>query len=108
MTESETEPESVTENETGPESESETEPESVTESETEPETKSETDSETEINLAGLPKSGDIELETGMMVLHEDLQQVHEDLQAVCCFIIVFLIIVLCQYIYKFFKMFFRS
>lgn len=58
------------------------------------------------SLSGLLESGDIELETGMMVLHEDMQQVHTDLQAICCFIIIFLIILLCQYIYRFFRMFF--
>lgn len=57
-------------------------------------------------LSDLLESGDIELETGMMVLHEDMQQVHTDLQAICCFIIIFLIILFCQYIYRFFRMFF--
>ena len=37
---------------------------------------------------------------------EDLQQIHTDLQVICCFIVVFLVIVLFDYIYKFFKIFF--
>lgn len=47
-----------------------------------------------------------ETETEASVMHEDLQQIHTDLQAICCFIVVFLIITLCSYIYRFFKMFF--
>lgn len=47
-----------------------------------------------------------ETETETSVIHEDLQQVHADLQVICCFIVVFLITILCSYIYRFFKMFF--
>lgn len=81
-----------------------TEPESGTG----PETGTEPDTEAAAgtSLLELLESGDIELETGMMVLHEDMQQVHTDLQAICCFVIIFLIIQLCHYIYRFFKMFF--
>lgn len=81
-----------------------TEPESGTEPETG--TGPDTDAVAGTSLSELFESGDIELETGMMVLHEDMQQVHTDLQAICCFSIIFLIIQLCHYIYRFFKMFF--
>lgn len=78
--------------------------------ETEPESGTGTGPDTEAaagtSLSELLESGDTELETGMMVLREDMQQVHTDLQAICCFVIIFLIIQLCQYIYRFFRMFF--
>ena len=92
----------------------ETEPESGTEpgtvTETEPESGTGTEPESGAaagtSLPELLESGGTEMETGMMVLHGDMQQVHTDLQAICCFIVVFLIILLCQYAYRFFRMFF--
>ena len=61
-----------------------------------------TEEETETGTA------ETETETGTetSVIHEDLQQVHTDLQVICCFIVVFLIITLCSYIYRFLKIFF--
>lgn len=63
----------------------------------------------EMNNESEPES-DTEQETETVtessVYGEDLQQIHTDLQVICCFIVVFLIIVLCDYIYKFFKIFF--
>lgn len=63
----------------------------------------------EMNNESEPES-DTEQETETVtessVYGEDLQQIHTDLQVICCFIVVFLIIVLCGYIYKFFKIFF--
>lgn len=37
---------------------------------------------------------------------EQLAQIHEDLGFICCFIIFFVIVILCKYAYKFFDMFF--
>ena len=63
----------------------------------------------EMNNESEPES-DTEQETETVtessVYGEDLQQIHTDPQVICCFIVVFLIIVLCDYIYKFFKIFF--
>lgn len=64
----------------------------------------------EMNNESEPKSDteqeETETVTESSVYGEDLQQIHTDLQVICCFIVVFLIIVLCDYIYKFFKIFF--
>lgn len=111
--ESETETESETESETELESESETGTELESESETELESESELVNQntesgilTDTFLSDLMKSNDSELGAEILILHEDLLQVHEDLQVISCFIVVFLIILLCHYIYKFFKIFF--
>ena len=61
-----------------------------------------TETETETGT----ETGTTEAETETSVIHEDLQQVHTDLQVICCFIVVFLVILLCDYIYKFFRIFF--
>lgn len=50
-------------------------------------------------LSGVP-------ETEAYMLQGDLQQIHTDLQVICSFIVVFLIIILCHYVYKFFNIFF--
>lgn len=107
--ESETETESETESETELESETGTELESESETESESELvnqNTESDILTDTFLSDLMKSNDSEPGTEIMILHEDLLQVHEDLQVISCFIVVFLIILLCHYIYKFFKIFF--
>lgn len=64
----------------------------------------------EMNNESEPESDTAQEETETVtessVYGEDLQQIHTDLQVICGFIVVFLIIVLCDYIYKFFKIFF--
>lgn len=37
---------------------------------------------------------------------EELLQIHADLQVIACFLVVFLLIILCQHAYRFFKIFF--
>lgn len=99
-----------------PESKTEAEPETETgggtsEQETESETgggtsEQETESETLTEAGVYMEAAFAETETGVQVLHDDLTQIHEDLQTACCFIIVFLVILLCQYVYRFFRIFF--
>lgn len=108
-TETESESESETESETELESETGTELESESETESESELvnqNTESDILTDTFLSDLMKSNDSEPGAEILILHEDLLQVHEDLQVISCFIVVFLIILLCHYIYKFFKIFF--
>lgn len=116
------------EGETGTKSEPQTEPESETSSETGTEDRPEsvnrqdndyyirtlvetleemgfgTEDETETGTTETETETETEMETSVM--HEDLQQLHTDLQVICCFIVVFFIISLCSYIYRFFKIFF--
>lgn len=40
------------------------------------------------------------------VPREELLQIHEDLQVISCFMVVFIVIMLCHYSYRFFKIFF--
>ncbi len=132
-TEPESESESQTDTELESESQTDTELESELETESEPESELETESEpqsqTEPEFSPKPGSDSIklfpeygqlkdiflsdpvesdsqELYTEVMILHEDLQQIHEDLQVTCSFIIIFLVIIVCHYIYKFFNIFF--
>jgi cobalamin biosynthesis Mg chelatase CobN len=128
-TKTETESESESETETGTESESESETETGTESESESETETGTETGTEsesesgtepvLDFNGgsdtpLPDSVSIgdyseilaDIYTEGQTVNSNLETVHGDLQVISCFIVVFLVIILLQYVYKFFKIFF--
>jgi hypothetical protein len=47
-----------------------------------------------------------ELYSEIAVLDDDLQTVHNDLQVISSLIVVFIIVMLLEYVYKFFKIFF--
>ena len=114
----ETEGERETESEPKTESEPETSSETGTEDGTEPVNRKDSDYYIKSLVEKLSEMGygtepetetaetDTETEAETSVMHEDLQQVHTDLQVICCFIVVFLIIIICDYIYKFFRIFF--
>ena len=114
----ETEGERETESEPKTESEPETSSETGTEDGTEPVNRKDSDYYIKSLVEKLSEMGygtepetetaetDTETEAETSVMHEDLQQVHTDLQVICCFIVVFLVILLCDYIYKFFRIFF--
>ena len=49
----------------------------------------------------------IEVETITISYDEKLDLIHEDLGFRCCFLIIFVIVILLKYIYKFFDIFFK-
>jgi hypothetical protein len=101
------------------ETEPETETESDSETETEPETESETGTEPVVDGyggGGTPLSDGASVSDYSEVLNviyaeeqsvnSNLESVHGDLQVVCCFVVVFLVVLLLHYSYRFFKIFF--
>jgi serine-aspartate repeat-containing protein C/D/E len=110
--ESGSETESETETESESESETETESESESQTETESESESETEPESEYyfeSMGGATELTDVdfsELYSEIAVLDDDLQTVHNDLQVISSLIVVFIIVMLLEYVYKFFRIFF--
>ena len=45
--------------------------------------------------------------TTVEIQNEKLDQIHEDLGIICSFLIIFALVILFRYIYKFFDMFFK-